>query len=519
MKSHTIVIGAGIDGLAAAAGLARAGTQTTLIDAGDCPGGQARATEFHPGFRLPGLCPATDWVRPELLKQLGLREFGLEFFQAPQAVYLPEAGGEGLFVSPGDLCNSSSGIEQALAKRCPGDVKTWTELRTLLGKLRPLFERAIDRIPPTALDPKLADLAELGRSAFGLRRLGTRDMVESLRILSQPVWDLCEEYFEDKLVQAWMASLGIELSYMGPRAPYSAAGLSLRLGTAGPGVKGGAGALVQALAACCRKAGVQILQDSKVAAITVADGRVQGVQLEAGDTLQATCVLSTAAPQTTLLELLPATALPGRISASADNMRARGSLACMQLALSKSLAWKREGAAQTAATRARILSDMTGLERCFDDVVQRRLPTRPWFDVIEASAEDSQLAPEGAASVLVRIPCAVHQLDGGWTSAAKEQLQERVLQELETHTSGLRDSILACHLQSPPELAGSFDLPGGHPLHLEAALDQIWFSRPCAALGQYATPINGLFLGGRGSHPGLEFCGSSGLLAAERSRG
>ncbi len=518
MKSHTIVIGGGIDGLAAAASSARAGIQTTLIDAGDCLGGQARATEFHPGFRLPGLCPATDWVRPELLKQLGLQDFGLEFRQAPQAVYMPEAGGAGLVVSPGDLCNSTSGIEQALAQRCPADIKTWLELRTLLGKLRPLLERALDRVPPTALDPKLADLAELGRSAFGLRRLGTRDMVESLRILSQPVWDLCEEYFEDKLVQAWMASLGIELSYMGPRAPYSAAGLSLRLGTAGPGLKGGAGALVQALEACCNKAGVQILQGSKVAAITVEGGRVQGVQLESGDSLQASCVLSTAAPQTTLLELLPATALPGRLSAGADNMRARGSLACMQLALSKPFPWSAERGSRAGVTRARILSDMTGLERCFDDVVQRRLPTRPWFDVIEASAEDPQSAPEGAASVLVRIPCAVHELDGGWTSAAKEELKERVLQQLEPHTSGLRDSILACHVQSPPELADSYHLPGGHPLHLEAALDQIWFSRPCAALGQYATPIDGLFLGGRGSHPGLEFCGSSGLLAAERSR-
>ena len=56
----------------------------------------------------------------------------------------------------------------------------------------------------------------------------------------------------------------------------------------------------------------------------------------------------------------------------------------------------------------------------------------------------------------------------------------------------------------------------GSPSHGELALDQILFMRPVAGWGRYATPIEGLYLGGSGTHPGPGILGGAGWLAAGR---
>ena len=65
------------------------------------------------------------------------------------------------------------------------------------------------------------------------------------------------------------------------------------------------------------------------------------------------------------------------------------------------------------------------------------------------------------------------------------------------------------------DIAERYGTPGGHVYDGELALDQLWLQRPSLALGRYATPITGLFLGGSGSHPGGPFRGGAGILAAK----
>jgi phytoene dehydrogenase-like protein len=50
--------------------------------------------------------------------------------------------------------------------------------------------------------------------------------------------------------------------------------------------------------------------------------------------------------------------------------------------------------------------------------------------------------------------------------------------------------------------------------HGELTLDQILFMRPIAGYGRHAMPIDGLYLGGRGAHPGPGILGGAGWLAA-----
>ena len=92
-------------------------------------------------------------------------------------------------------------------------------------------------------------------------------------------------------------------------------------------VKGGMGALCDAIATAARGFGAEIRTDAPVASITVEDGRATGVELESGEELAANTVVSNADPRTTFNRLLDPRTFWGRSSCSTwrtSSTRARG---------------------------------------------------------------------------------------------------------------------------------------------------------------------------------------------------
>ena len=67
---------------------------------------------------------------------------------------------------------------------------------------------------------------------------------------------------------------------------------------------------------------------------------------------------------------------------------------------------------------------------------------------------------------------------------------------------------------SRDDLETRFGVTNGALTHGELTLDQILFMRPVAGFGRHAMPIDGLYLGGRGAHPGPAILGGAGWLAA-----
>ena len=70
------------------------------------------------------------------------------------------------------------------------------------------------------------------------------------------------------------------------------------------------GAITQALASACRKAGVEIVTPAPVARVLVKDGGARGVVLEDGSEISSALVLSNADPKRTFLGLVEARELP-----------------------------------------------------------------------------------------------------------------------------------------------------------------------------------------------------------------
>ena len=77
MKTDVVVLGAGIEGLAAAATLAKGGRAVTVLEARAQPGGSAAREEFQPGFFASGVTPEASLTRRALLSGLELERHGL----------------------------------------------------------------------------------------------------------------------------------------------------------------------------------------------------------------------------------------------------------------------------------------------------------------------------------------------------------------------------------------------------------------------------------------------------------
>ena len=79
MNYDAIIIGAGHNGLTAAALLAKKGRKVLLLERRPILGGIAAPEEFHPGYKTQGLLVDTAGMRRWVAEELGLSRHGLKF--------------------------------------------------------------------------------------------------------------------------------------------------------------------------------------------------------------------------------------------------------------------------------------------------------------------------------------------------------------------------------------------------------------------------------------------------------
>jgi phytoene dehydrogenase-like protein len=88
------------------------------------------------------------------------------------------------------------------------------------------------------------------------------------------------------------------------------------------------------------------------------------------------------------------------------------------------------------------------------------------------------------------------------------------MRTLDVHAPGIDALVEHRQVITPVDLERTYGLTGGHILHGEPSLDQLYTMRPIAGWAQYRTPIAGLFLCGAGTHPGGGITGGPGQNAA-----
>lgn len=486
MTVDVIVIGGGLDGLAAAALAARSGRKVTLLAHRASVGGLSAGAEFHPGYRHTGVLPYSGAMQDWVTRALGVADL-------PRRPSPPVALPGGVHLEP----------------LPPG-------LGGFVDRVRPVAGALLHSVPPDISQD--APLWPLIKQALGLRKLGNADLMELLRVAPLCVDDWLEEGIADpvqRAAHAWPALLG---TWTGPRSPLSTLALLLHQFRSGDPVVGGPAAVVKAVAGAAEAAGVEIRTGAQVTAIRVAGGAVEGVTLADGETLDARQVLSTIGPRHTLMALIDPWSLPPEVEEKAAVIRSRGATAVVHLALSGPLMVDGH---PDAPERLRVVTHPNDLERAFDDVKHRRLPTRPPpLDVWVPSVSTPGLAPEGHHVATIVVHGVPYVLDAGWSDQARGAVRTAVLERLSAVAPGLEEHLVADQTLTPWDLEAQFGMAGGHVFHAELALDQLGPFRPAHGLSRHGVPgISGLFLGGAACHPGGWTGGGGGVLAAKAMLG
>ncbi|MGZ5345465.1 MAG: FAD-dependent oxidoreductase, partial [Actinomycetota bacterium] len=89
-KSEIVVIGAGHNGLVAAAYLAKAGHRVTVLERSSEVGGILRNTDIAPGFTAPGIGHTVGRLREGVIRDLNLTRHGLELLTPAVRVFAPQ---------------------------------------------------------------------------------------------------------------------------------------------------------------------------------------------------------------------------------------------------------------------------------------------------------------------------------------------------------------------------------------------------------------------------------------------
>lgn len=507
-RFDVIVIGAGHNGLVTAGVLARAGRKVLVLERRPVAGGMCAGEEFHAGYRTAGLLHDTAQVRAGLVEALRLDEYGLELGPITP-VLVPEADGPGLVLSADDEATTGE-----LARLSARDAERWVEWRGFIARARAVIEPLLNEVPPDLMRLGTMDagaMALMMRSGLSLRRLGRREMVELLRVPPMCVADWLNEYFEHDLVKGALAHAAISGTWAGPWSPGTAANLLFLECTASASVRGGAAVLAAALERSARDAGVEIRTGADVRAIRLEGGAAAGVVLADGEEAGAGVVVAACDPRTALLDLIPPGALPLSFEQRVGVIRARGTSAKVHLALSRPLEFaSRPG---QRIERARTAGSLDDLERAFDAVKYRRFSDRPLLDIYIPTVTRPELAPAEGEVVSILAHFAPHDLEGGWTPAARERFGDAVVAELSRHAPGVAGAVVGREVLGPAEIALRYRATGGHIHHVEHALDQMVI-RPTIETMRYRTPVRNLFLCGSGMHPGGGVTGAPGALAA-----
>jgi phytoene dehydrogenase-like protein len=518
-----VVIGAGLNGLVAAAYLAKAGQRVLVVERREVVGGTAVTEEIYPGFRFDTCRHDAGWLAPRIARDLKLVRHGLETLDVDANVFVPRPGGgrSDYLLLHHDPHRSAALIR----KHSLADAAKWRAFAQRIARLAGFLQAAYATPAPAVDATSVADLLSLAGLGTRLRSLGKTEMVELLRTVPMSVGELLDDWFETDVLKGAIGARGVTGILQGPRSGGTAfvllhhqVGRPVGAFRAPSAIRGGVGNLAGALAAAAQSFGAEVRTGAEVVRVRLEGGRARGVILRNGDEIAARRVVSGADPRRTFLQLCDPSRLDPEFLRSVRNVRYRGGWAKVNLALDalpSFSALRGNGSEASLRGTISISPSLTYLERAYDDAKYGRVSERPYLEIRIPSLADPTIAPAGKHVMSIEVQYAPYHLrDADWDDAARDALGDRVIETLATYAPDLPGTILHRQVLTPRDLENVFALTEGHAYHGELTLDQILFMRPVAGWSRYRTPVDGLYLCGSGTHPGGGIAGAAGANAA-----
>ena len=516
-KYDAIIIGAGHNGLTNAAYLAKSGLDVLILEKNDYIGGAAVTREMHAGWFYSSCSYVCSMMRQAIHRDLNLTKHGL--------VLVPYLGTV-VFADNGDTMTSYHSEEaeyNQLRQRSPHDADAMFRFQTDLGRYAQLIRKTLLRTPPDPTSFRPRDIKELLWLARQFWSLGEKELYEYIRFFTMSAADFLDDYFEDDLIKAAMASPGVIGTALGVYSPGSAyillhhvmGDVDGNIGAWGL-ARGGMGAISNALAGALREHGGEIRTSSGVDKILVKNGKAIGVVLENGDELYAGIVVSNMDAKRTFTKCMDKNDLPPGIYEKAKNFKIRGSSGKVNIALS-GLPKFNNVADNRYINRGGqgFVGSMETMERAYDCWKHGRWSDDPFIESVIPSAWDPTVAPPGKHWMSNFIQYCPPQLaDGPWTPEKRDAFGQTVINKIERYSPGFKDLIVHMEVRTPHEIEAEIGLTEGNIFQGELTIDQLLFNRPFPGYAQYRMPIKNMYMCGSSTHPGGGVSSACGANAA-----
>ena len=513
-----IVIGAGHNGLVCAAYLARAGRRVLVLERRELVGGCAVTEEIWPGYRVSTAAYLTSLLQERVIRDLDLARFGYRVDAKDPAFFSPFPDGRYLF-----MWQDRAQTLAELAKFSKRDAQTFPAYEDHLERLSRVVETLLLTIPPEFPPHGPGDFVDYLKLAGKLRGLSPREIVGLVKIFTQSAVEFLDEWFECDEIKVTLATDGVIGANGGPRSPGTAYILLHHvMGSVGGHrglwgfVRGGMGAVSEAIAASARFHGAEIRTNAGVTHIKISNGRARGVVLESGEEIEAPRIISNLTPHLTFLQLIDPPELPPDFLGSIRKYRSEGTSCKINLALSglpNFRALPGSTGPQHHATM-HICPSLEYVERAWDDAKYGHPSQSPLLELTVPTMYDPSLAPAGKHIMGIFIQYAPYTLREGTWDELREPFAYRVFDLIEEYAPGFRELIIDNQVLTPLDLERRFGLTGGNIFHGEMSLDQMFVMRPVPGAARYKTPVRGLYLCGSGTHPGGGVMGAPGYNAA-----
>lgn len=519
-----IVVGGGHNGLSAAAYLARAGLSTLVLERREIVGGCCVTEEIAPGCRVSTTSYIASMLRPEVIAELRLADYGLRMVPCDPAIQVPFSDGH---VLPwwAERERAKAEFAKISAKDAERFIEVDDQLKKLARYLQPFFLE-----PPPEIDTSsLSGWGDLFRVGKRFRGISSAEIAQLISFLTGSLGEFLDNNYESEKLKTLFLANNVYGKHGGPYQPGTAIGLLFHLLSGGEHelqgfyghVMGGMGSITQALAAAGKKLGVQICTSAPVSNIEVKNGRAHSVVLEDGTEIRGRMILSNCDPKRTFLKLVDDRELPEEFISAVRGIKMDGPCAKVNFVLSEEPRFMGTPVSATALERTfyTLVDSLEFADRCYDIAKRGEIPEDLWVDCVVSSNADSSLAPPGMHILTCFVQYVPYKLREGTWDEKRELLGDRVVKKIAKFAPNVPNSIVARQVLTPLDLERTYGLTEGNIFHGDLRLEQLFFMRPVPGWAQYRTPIRGLYLCGAGAHPGGGVTGAPGRNAAMRAIG
>ena len=479
-----VVVGAGHNGLTAAAYLARAGRTVLVLEARDRIGGACTLEHpfEDPEFVVSPCAYLVGLLHRSVIDELELRRHGYSVHLVDPHLWCPFDDGTAL-----TLWDDSERNHQVVAAMSPGDADGYTRYEQLFARIRTaLRSEPHDTWVGDAPDrPALEEL--LGHDP---------ELIEVL--FDESIASVIERHVRDERLRTALHGQGLIGTWAGPRdngtaaihAMHSMGTIEGRQGAWGY-VQGGMGKVSFALASAAEEAGAVIARNARVAEIVPGEA----VVLEDGSRIHARTIVSNADPKATLGLL--SDAAPASFVERVREWRMEGPVLKINCALSRlptfTAAGPDDAPHRAMVTIARSLNEtQAAYERS-----RAGEPAPRWAELYFHSAYDPSVAPQGKHVMSVFAEYAPYTLATGSWDERREAVADEAFNEIARFAPDVVECVIARQVLAPPDIERAVGLSGGHIFQGECLPDQMWDRR-----FNSRTPMPGLYMCGASTHPG-----------------